>query len=251
MKRPLVLFSGGLDSTALLENILKTGPCDTLYINGSQSSEKAKKELAARKSIIEYLNANSMHKVISDYTPGYSINLNSNGCRYSQPVSWLVGALGILNQDIHNGLYVGYVYDDGGFCRHIPTLENIWRDMQMVSKWDKPVPLHYPLIDTNKVDILNRIDPELLTKIWVCETPTSEGKACLKCNPCILLKQVMKRYEEIHKHSIMSKVLFTRQRRSNLTYEIAQEVAPLNIAVKWLGTYVGKTMTSAPAGDMK
>lgn len=58
MKVPLLLFSGGLDSTYLVSYMLaENGPVDILYVNGGQAPEKMRLELEARQRNIQFWSA--------------------------------------------------------------------------------------------------------------------------------------------------------------------------------------------------
>lgn len=216
-KIPLILFSGGLDSTALVASALQKGQCDVMYADGGQHPEKVKQELRARREIIEYLNATSPHKVRQDYrVPQHISFASAPGNRYSQPAAWLFTALNVIDYDEHSELQVGYVYDDGGFCRWLPNIANAWRELQTFSRWHDPIPVDWPLIDKSKVQILRDIDPELINMIWVCEQPeTVEGnvKQCGKCRPCKTARSTLAAYKEEFGYTVHTRLLFTRLRR--------------------------------------
>lgn len=172
-KRPLVLFSGGLDSTFLLQMTLWYGPCDVLYVRGGQHWDKVTKEHEARRKIIDTLNENYGYKVTREYEPSGRLSFSAIVDRkYSQPISWLMGALQVLNPDRHSKLLVGYVADDSfGFGRLSQHIEKVWESSQMLTHTKTPVPIEFPLADIGKLDILKQLDSRLVPLIWVCEDP--------------------------------------------------------------------------------
>lgn len=172
-KRPLILFSGGMDSTYLLQTTLYWGPCDVLYVRGGQHSAKVTKEQDARRKIIDTLNECYGYKVTREYEPAGRLSFASVKQRkYSQPVSWLMGALQVLDPDRHSKLLVGYVGDDGfGFGRLMPEIEKIWYSAQKLIHTGEPIPIEFPLDHVTKREILHHLDTRLVNHIWVCEQP--------------------------------------------------------------------------------
>ncbi len=215
-KIPLILFSGGLDSTFLLYHTLQSGPCDVLYADGGQSSIKFERELQARKEIIAYCNEICPFKVQQEHmAPNRHVFACGADVRYSQPMAWISAALCCIDAHRHSELLIGYVCDDGGFARWLPDVRQVWESAQRFTKVHGVVPVDWPLIDLRKVDILDRIDTELATKIWVCEMPKKNSetgviKACGKCNPCRTLRTALRDYREIEGYDFMTKVLYTR-----------------------------------------
>lgn len=216
-KIPLVLFSGGLDSTAMLWKYLQTTPVDVLYADGGQHPLKIQKELECREKTIEYLNRVCPNKVQRDVrTDNVVIFAGGSTVKYSQPISWMVAALSVLDTNRHSTLAVGYVDDDGGFLRLLPNIVSAWENMQILSKTGDLVPLVFPIIDNSKLALLASIPVELLDSIWVCEFPTKHDTKgivpCMKCKPCKLGRSVLRQYEEEFGYSIFSKKLVQQLR---------------------------------------
>lgn len=203
-KIPLVLFSGGLDSTYLVQTCLGSSNIDTLYANGGQHIGKIELELEKRKELIEHFNTWYPHKISAQYE--CLISTGNNRLGYSQRISWLQAALKVINPARHSKLLVGYVHDDGaGIGAAMDDIKETWRLMQKISDRDvEPIPLEFPLIYTKKVDILREIDKRILTKVWVCELPVVDKKPCGKCNPCKLMRKVMRDYEEEYGETVLT-----------------------------------------------
>lgn len=216
-KIPLVLFSGGLDSTAMLWKYLQDGPVDVLYADGGQHPLKIEKELECRKRTIEYLNRVSPHKVQMDLRTDNNVSFASGPTsKYSQPMAWMVAAMSVLDTSRHKCLAVGYVGDDGGFLRYIPNIYTAWENMQILTKTGEPVPIVFPIIDNRKVDLLNAIPTELLDSIWVCEMPRTDDngviRPCKSCSPCKLAAAVLHQFEQENGYTIFSKKLVKQLR---------------------------------------
>lgn len=200
---PLVLFSGGLDSTYLVSTLLMKGPVDVLYVNGGQSIEKMRKELEARDKLIELMNQIYPHKIQGQYEVLDSVyKHDGQNKKWIQPNAWTQGAYRVLKPGRHDSVQVAYVKDDGAaFGYHLPQLEELWKNLLKLSYSGDHVPLQFPLLYTSKLEILEEIDKRLLEHIWVCEIP-KDGKACGKCPPCLLANNTLHRYKEKHGETV-------------------------------------------------
>lgn len=198
-KVPLMLFSGGMDSTYLLHTLLAKGDVDVLYVKGGQAADKITQELAVRKRIIwklEQLTGNRVrydHHVSTDQLfagmPNYS---------WCQPAMWMTGALHHVDSSRHSKLVIGYVSDDGIISR-LHNIKRAWHHLQMFSKHSKPVPVEFPLHTTSKQSIMKMMDVRMWDYIWVCEMPIDkEGvtSACGNCVPCLTQHGQLAIYEK-------------------------------------------------------
>lgn len=196
---PLVLFSGGLDSTYLVSCLLQNGPVDVLYVNGGQCPEKIKKELEARDKLIKLMNEIYPHKIQGQYEVLEPIYRHTGeDKKWTQPNTWMQGAYRVLKPDRHSCVKLAYVRDDGAFFGyHLPKMEQQWKAMLELGYIGKHVPLEFPMLNNSKLEVLEWIDKRLLEHIWVCEMPV-DGKACNKCCPCNLINATLREYK--HKH---------------------------------------------------
>lgn len=193
-KVPLLSFSGGLDSTFLLQGLLEKGDVETLYVTGAQCGIKVEKEKEVRKKIIkklEELTGNKVrkdhHVVVKDLFTG-----DMPDHAFLQPALWINGALQVSNADVHEYLAIGYVAGDQVSCM-LPEIEKTWVSIQSFTK-HTPIPVEFPLKFMRKLDILERIYPETVQHVWVCEMPEvmRKGKKVLvtktelfdKIKPC-------------------------------------------------------------------
>jgi 7-cyano-7-deazaguanine synthase in queuosine biosynthesis len=192
-KRPLLLFSGGLDSTAMLYYELQNTDVDVLYIKGGQHDQKIQAELLARNSILDWLKddrpvepGKEHHQVVRDRSFD-SINFAvSPGILACQPTSWMVAALYHVNPEIHSEVRIAYVMgDDALIYRH--EMVNAWNYLLAFSKGVSDIPLVFPLMRWRKENILHHLPIQLVERVWVCELPVWKGQtitACGKCRPC-------------------------------------------------------------------
>lgn len=210
MTNPLVLFSGGLDSTYLVSHLLQYGPVDILYVNGGQCKNKIAAEIKARDKLIAKLNQFYPHKIQAEYEilePLYRHSPQSKA--YTQPNAWIQGAYRILDKNRHSSLQIAYVSDDGaGFGAVTNDIKDLWAATLKVGYSGEHVPLEFPLLHTSKLEILEKLDKRLLQDIWVCELPINE-KHCGDCKPCTLMRNVLSQYKQKHGETVWNTALRT------------------------------------------
>lgn len=201
MKVPLVLFSGGMDSTYLVSYMLaEDGPVDILYVNGGQSGEKMRLELEARDRLIEFMNREYPNKIQRQYEIPQPVYLHDGQSKkWNQPNAWMQGAYRVLDAKRHNCVRVAYVDSDGAyFGKHLQHIEDQWASMLKHGFTGDHVPLEFPILHMTKLNVLEEIDKRLLPMVWVCELPR-DGKACQNCSPCKLANSTLREYK--HKHA--------------------------------------------------
>lgn len=198
-KLPLILFSGGLDSTYLLYDTLKTTDCDILYVAGAQGSNKIKAELAA----IEKLRAVFKQLLCGDdvkyrIRKFYQISIGPDGREgrqygFSQPGQWIYGAYCCIDPALHSKLLVAYVQGDQINAR-VPFIQAAWDNLYQgcvnpTGEYQQ-IPLETPLVvSVTKQQILSVLPWELLEHVWVCELPETtehenEFRPCGRCMAC-------------------------------------------------------------------
>ena len=217
---PLILFSGGLDSTYLVQQQLTVGPVDVMYINGGQHEEKMAKELKQRSIILDKFAEFYPHKVQAQYERLNSTQLQGANTKWAQVAPWLFGALAIANSKRHSKLMIGYVSDDGAyFGSHLRYIEDAWYNLQKIACVNDPIPIEFPLLSMSKVDILRDLDKRLLNDIWVCEVPKN-GKHCGQCNPCKLMTRVLIDYKLQFKETVFATTrrILAEHNKSQETY---------------------------------
>jgi 7-cyano-7-deazaguanine synthase in queuosine biosynthesis len=183
---PLILFSGGLDSTYLVSEALKTSDVHVMYVVGPQDPIKVTKELEARENIKRYLVDNREFKILHDYTYVDNTNTTIQDSKYVQVLSWINAAMRICDAGIHSSVQIGYV-DGGGIQYYIPELVQCWDCLSKVVK-RSPVELLFPLATTPKNFILKKMEKELYNLTWVCEYPYPSNdvyEPCTYCDPCV------------------------------------------------------------------
>lgn len=185
MKVPLLLFSGGMDSTFMLHQALVNGDVETLYVQAGQCSNKALQELKARKRIIAKLERLTGNRVLRDHIVKLDFDMYTSFADYSwtQPLMWITGALKVTDgEERHTHLEIGYVSGDSILSR-LHNITQAWEHLQAFTK-HHPIPVKFPLHTTLKTSILRGLNPHVWKDIWVCEMPTRKGRRFMACEQC-------------------------------------------------------------------
>ena len=188
--RPMVLFSGGFDSTYLLLQLAKSGiPVDLHYVELKNNSEKVRMEDAARKEIVKWFNKNY---------PDFIKSMTSSCMHYqgvsptlAQPLLWMFGTIPYVHKET-SSLLVGYLKGDDASCRY-QQIKATWdavvglgaqvclsREQEDFSSnmmefhFPRSVPLVAPLLEQfmNKVEVLTEFKktaPDLYDLAVCCE----------------------------------------------------------------------------------
>ena len=199
-KRPLILLSGGVDSTYLAQHAVseRTG-FDRLYIKGGQGVYKIAAESAAVEAIVTQLNASLSDRIDSESRacrvcePVFSFdnynhkNFPSQG--FFQAYSWFFGAMSAADPDRHSSVQIGYLSSDQ-IASAAHRLIEAWELLWPIFKQGDFVPLEFPLWNRyyTKQYVLGQIRLDLYKLTWVCERPVvkaqGDDKVYLECGRC-------------------------------------------------------------------
>jgi hypothetical protein len=202
-KHPLVLWSGGLDSTWMLWEAVQKGDVDYVTVNGGQCRNKRVSEEHARSRALKWMRARTSN-TIREIKCHVELRLaEMPALTWSQTVPWLVGALSVVDHKRHSSLEIGYVMGDEVACI-LDVLKTTWEGLQLVSKHEV-VPLNFPLTMISKRRILENIPRGLYDCIWYCELPQLHDDPrvlmrvpCDRCAACITHKTELYRFELHH-----------------------------------------------------
>ncbi len=197
---PLLLFSGGADSTYVLWGLLRTSPVDVLYVKAAQHPAKSEMELQRQAKIIEVLEKGALHGVRERIVKEVQIPLNREHY-FQQVIPWMVGALAAFVPHRHSEVVMAYLMNDDIMINRSELLET-WKYLTTLL-YGEPVKLSLPLTHVRKRQIYEALDDGLQKLIWVCELPVEKGEgkrrrivACGDCPACqtqALQYQMLKR----------------------------------------------------------
>lgn len=217
-KHPLIVLSGGMDSTYMLWKALEKGDVHTCYIKASQHPNKIPVELEARMNVIEYFTKLTGNKVLTDTivdlptirwqesrkrfpNDGFEwVDSGDNIVKdhtWAQAPLWLFGLLFVADGRIHSSVNVGNVMGDG-ISSHLGDMKLAWQHTVMYCKANF-VSLEFPLRYVDKSMIMNTLPLDVFTKLWVCELPRIDEhditQPCGQCPACTTMLKYIWEWE--------------------------------------------------------
>jgi len=185
-KRPLVLWSGGFDSTALVISLLHDGDIDVLYVsldNNSAPQKYEKKAIKKLKRII--VNAKLKGSIINEHAFGYGyIDVRDN--MYSQPALWVHAAAFVADSEIHSTVEIAYIKHDDAW--HFKTeIQDAYAALTKLICFGITVPLSFPFEWRTKASLLEDLQDvsqcdKILKAVRYCEG--REAAPCGECASC-------------------------------------------------------------------
>lgn len=178
-KHVLLSFSGGLDSSYLLESLVKRGiKVSTFYAELPCNINKVAAEKFARREVIEFLQTKySVYIKDTNVRVGALVNGHDEAGQlpnhvFNQPLHWLYALAFVVDGRTHTEVNMAYVASDQ-FTFYFERLCKVWETLQPIIKHE-PVKLMAPIWYKYKEEIINEISPEILDMIWFCEIPKVE-----------------------------------------------------------------------------
>lgn len=200
-RKPLVLFSGGYDSTMCLLYLLPYTDVDTISVSGLCSYGKEQREREAREYVFNQIKnqpnivRNVFHQTI-DPLSGWNTN-----AKLSQVLPWLYAAARAISPAKHSCLVVGYLGDDDSVPVH-NSIKKAWKHLiRAMFPGVMPIPLIMPIAHLSKLDIVKntrQVAPRFEEHLWFCQTPDhvvrggrkeKDYYACGKCSSCLKMRQ--------------------------------------------------------------
>ena len=154
---PLVLFSGGYDSTLLLLKTLEYTSVDILYVKGWQAGLKQLLEMRQRERIIKLVNARTSDYCIRNSyvvkTPFPNSAVAKKGLYFAglhQPVEWLTCAFIAYDPREHNSLLYGAIEGDDALAHRL-EIERMWHSMVSIRYRYEISTIEMPLNNLSKI----------------------------------------------------------------------------------------------------
>lgn len=214
MIRPLVLLSGGIESTYLLQTLVKTTDVDILYVELPKKADNKN----AIKNIIYSVTQDESYKgkIINYYT------------REAQPINFvgkpdtvhllqiLQAAISVVDPTEHSGVYIGG-NGQSTVIENRDAVVQLWNSMIRLSK-GRIVQLFDQLRPLGLTDIISSIDEKLLFTVSYCERPMTNvlptgtlNTACQLCPSCKRVEAALNliKYKNINENIDLVKKLET------------------------------------------
>ena len=180
MKKVFVLWSGGLDSTFLVEKNLADGNDVTVgYVRIGNNVQKSKKELDAINKMCDYFNCHySGHLYNIGIISEFTINQSNTNLVLCQLPVWINSLLYI--DDRYDEIQIGYTMNDDAIS-YIPDILSIYNSYESIMR--RPLaPLTFPLMKQKKADTIFLISDEIRKMVVFCEDEYSDF--CGTCHSC-------------------------------------------------------------------
>lgn len=180
-KRVLVAWSGGLDSTYLIQHYLDKGygvDAVACVLKNARPSQM-KRELAARKKMLKgYFRGKDVNLVGTSHIEFDGYCFASMGL--SQPPIWLLNLIVYIRPE-HTEVAMGYVMNDDAVS-FLDVISGIWNSYAGIIQIPLP-PMVFPLIKYKKTRVYGEIHYELRQQVTWCESPEKADR-CGYCPSC-------------------------------------------------------------------
>ncbi len=214
---PLILFSGGLDSTyLLLDAVLHFRRVDVLKVSLVGQDAKSIREKQACDEILRMLDEDRIAKEKDDpehphgyvrrtYNPFAPGTMQTMSHRILlQPVIWMWAAMSSIDIRLeHKEVWIGYVKGDD-MIGSLPYLRAAWENLVAACYVDndgKSYPeLMFPLRGMGKLKLIRDIAPKYLSAISWCES-MEEGNDCGLCSSCRRMMDACLSMREFYPHA--------------------------------------------------
>ena len=197
-KLPLIVWSGGVDSTAnVIMAFSNEIPFETVYVKLPNNDKEQKQELLARKRIIKKLTALYGNYHIKDTEVNFVGVLPAKD-RFAQPYIWATSVAWNVDFDKYTKLVFGYIKGDD-FWHVKNEFETVLRaSHKLLLQPGNVPPIEYPLEWLTKPYIMRdfyRNLPEVLKLTYTCSG--GKPKPCGKCEKCEQFNKAQEEAKEI------------------------------------------------------
>jgi hypothetical protein len=192
LKKVLILWSGGLDSTSLLRTALEDPKveAETIYIKGVVSQFKEERELKAISGLSRIF-SEKYRKFPVNYVEINGRSIGGGSFILSQPAYWIFGIVHFENIAHFDEVWIGYVMNDCAIS-FLREIRNLYLSYNGLLDDDHKLPkLVFPLIKKPKLDLLfdGGLTDEIINACTFCENDAFTDN-CGECPPCMNRKML-------------------------------------------------------------
>jgi 7-cyano-7-deazaguanine synthase in queuosine biosynthesis len=191
-KTLFVLWSGGVDSTYLLQRCLSDpqyGHVFAGHVVVENNAAKAEAELRAIDELVPLLYERYGHFSYLGVVQRVHFTKTNPNLAFKQVPVWLLALIAALHPPVDE-VALGYIRNrspEPDVTAHIDDIQRIYAACQPLMH--RPMPrLVFPLLDVDKAEVLSRIDPALRDLCVYCEYPVKQDDGrllpCGRCRVC-------------------------------------------------------------------
>jgi len=188
-KHYYVLWSGGIDSTFLIDKLLKDGhKVSAGYVEITNNPNKDKIELEAIIKLYAKIKVKYPEFRFNDTIARYDMYLTPVQLAINQPLFWLMSTVVCVPWEC-DSIAVGFIQKDDALS-FLPEIQAAYKAMGKLRR--DPLPkLEFPLIKHSKSEIYTTLDHSLVELCSFCETPNvvPDTAPCGHCNKCTEMKR--------------------------------------------------------------
>jgi 7-cyano-7-deazaguanine synthase in queuosine biosynthesis len=188
-KHYYVLWSGGVDSTFLIDKLLKDGhKVTTGYVEITNNPNKDKIELKAIEDLRKIFSSRYPEFKFNGTIAKYEMIHTPVQLAINQPLFWLMSAIVCIPWEC-DSIAIGFIQKDDALS-FLPEIQAAYKAMGKLRK-DRLPKLEFPLIKYPKSSIYD-LHHEMVELCSFCETPdmiSEKAVPCGKCNKCTEMKR--------------------------------------------------------------
>jgi 7-cyano-7-deazaguanine synthase in queuosine biosynthesis len=190
MKVPLIVWSGGLDSTYLVwDAVSRDKTIETMYVDLNNNKTKKKREIKARKAIKKKLLKDYNGNIRKDHIVKVPTLHPNKNIHLIQPLVWFLGVNLTFDPEKHTHVEFGYIRgDDFWHVRH--HMDKCYQEMDNIIHNQTGIKIKYPLEWRDKTNILqtyqeHEFGKDILPFVTSCESGEEEIPEDCCCTPCV------------------------------------------------------------------
>lgn len=182
MKKYLVAWSGGLDSTAMIYKLLEQGhSVRAVYIELSNNMDKSRREKRAISQLMPLFAKNENFQ-FDGYHNTFNYDTRGSVIGFNQVLPWLTGLAMTIRSD--ETAAIGYIMNDDAIS-YLPEIRNIWKSFKGIGKSSSFPKIEFPVHQDAKRELLRMVPSQYRRFLTTCESMTTIGvDPNCNCLPC-------------------------------------------------------------------
>ena len=171
------LWSGGLDSTAMIDRLLQENSEETViagYIKIVNNCDKTTMEMDRTRKIASIFSGKYGHRFTYKDCVVETDILSPHASRllFNQIPVWIFGMLMSLPREVDR-IAIGYIMNDDAVS-FLDDIKRVWASYKPFVSGKMP-PLIFPMAKTKKEEAYDGLSDDIRQLIWTCETPRLKG----------------------------------------------------------------------------